>query len=1239
MSADFTHLHVHTDASLLDGGNPVSRLIGRAKDLGQKSLAITDHGVLFNIWNFQQQAKKAGIKPILGMEAYIAPGHRGDRTVKTPGDKWYSHLVILAQNETGYKNLIKLSSRGFTEGFYYNPRIDREILEEHSEGLIVSSACLAGELAQAIEYGTEDQARDVIRWYKKVFGDRYYVEVQAHRSEGQAALNAAVLRLGTEEGVKAIATTDAHFLTKGAHKAHDCLICIGMKKTLDDPSRLHYDEGLYMQSGDEVAQFFPNQQALLDNTMEIADRVKLGFEKRYHVPSFPVAAVESARLDAAVSSQGGQTGVLSSKVRDDVALSATDLEQRAREVVLLRELTEVGALVRYGNPLPPEILERMEYELKVISDAGYAGYHLIVQDFIRAARAEGIPVGPGRGSAAGSLVCYSLGITNIDPIRFDLLFERFLNPDRISMPDIDVDFCFEGRARVIEYVKEKYGREAVCQIVTFGTLQARAVVKDVGRVLGFTPKEVDDFAKMIPNAPNYSLTVAEAVEKIPEIARLVSTEPRYQQLVSFATQLEGLRRSSGVHAAGVVIAPGPVTDFVPVARAKDDQLVTQYDMNDLEQAGMLKMDFLGLKTLTVLNDALKMIEKKGLVAPDLDTLSLDDAATYEMLAKGNVAGVFQFESALAREKLTAMKPDNIEDLIATNALLRPGPLETGMTDAFIRRKRGEEKVTYPHPLLEPVLKNTQGVITYQEQIMRAVQVLAGYTLAEADVLRKAVGKKDAIMIANELGSFEQRAVATGTCTATQANDIARLIETFGRYGFNRSHSAAYSVLGYHTAYLKRHFPAQFMAALLSSYRDDTETTIGYLREAKDMGAAVLPPHVNESESKFGVVTDANGVDRIRFGMSAIKGVGEGVVGTILGARQQGQFADFFDFVHRVGEVGKLSSNILVALIHAGALDGLAPSRAAMLALIESEALKKAQERAKKWKVKVADAAALAAAPPVVTDGSGDLFGGQPSVPKKRASKPLERPAGVDEYGKVVLDYPAVAELDPIERLAREREVIGLYVSGHPMDGEAEAAAALRSHSMAELQTWKPGTVRAIGVITEVKEWTSKGKNTKNIKVQIEDPTGSLSAIAFSKQVEKFGFLLKPGKIVCLEGTFNEADQHLDRVPDLRVDSVQLLSDALQAGEVAVSITLSPETRNNPTSMERVRAILEENEGNAQVIIVETGKKPREARSRVRPSSELLDELRDELGAQQVTLSRGKSAYDAKENEGGRFRGR
>jgi DNA polymerase-3 subunit alpha len=1155
----FVHLHCHSEYSLLDGANRIDDLIARALEFEQPALAITDHGNMHGAWEFQEKAKKAGLKPILGMEAYVAPGDRRARQRVEGASKAraYYHLVLLAQNETGYKNLVKLSSLGYTEGFYSKPRVDRELLARYNEGIVVSSACMAGEVATHLLEDNWDAAREAAAWYAELFKDRYFLEVQAHDSSGQSRLNAHVFRLAEELGLPVVATNDAHFLKHDDHASHDVLLCIGLGKNVSDDNRMHYDDGLYFKSAPEMLQRFPERADVLENTLRIADDAAITFKKKYHVPSFPLP-----------------TGV-------------------ATENDLLVRLTEEGARARYGTPLPEEVDSRMRYELDVITKTGYAGYFLIVYDFIKAARDMGIPVGPGRGSAAGSLVAYALGITNVCPLKFDLLFERFLNPERVSMPDIDVDFCFERRGEVIEYVRQKYGRDSVGQIITFGTLKSRAAVKDVGRVLGFTPGETDALAKLIPNLPNYSLTVSEAVEKIPEVKALYTTDERYSELLDYAIALEGLSRHAGVHAAGVVIAPGPLDDYVPVctqsskgAGSQGDEavVVTQYDMNALEKAGMLKMDFLGLTTLTIITDAVANIRARGREVPDLDDIPLDDDETYHMLRLGKTAGVFQFESPLATDLLRSLRCDQFNDIVASNALMRPGPLDAGMHKVYIRRKRGEEPITYLLPELEEFLSETYGVITYQEQVMRISQKLAGISLAQADVMRKAVGKKDAELIRKELGKFTEKAVALGHDRKI-INEIASQIETFGRYGFNKSHAVAYSIISYQTAWLKTHFPAEFMAALLSSQIGDTDSVVKYINEAREIGLEVLAPDVNESNYKFTVVADK----RLRFGLGAIRNVGRSAIDSIIAARADGPFTSLFDLCNRI-DLRMCNKRVLEALIHAGALDSLGGHRAQLAAALDtaiSEASLAQQD---------------------VASGQVSMFGEVAGS----ASKPAHQAA-----------LPNVAAWSESVRLANEKIILGFYTSGHPLEPFRVEAELIATHRVSELGAWTPEPMVLCCVITSVKRQTSKKSGAEFARLTVEDFSGSSEVLVFPEAWAAIHDQVKADVPVEIKGGYSRRDEGGDN-PTFIVEAVTKLAERRASGQFAVAIALSPDARIDPGVMRDVQEVVHAHPGSAPLEIrwLDRDGTPARWRSRTLKLSAdglALKELRSLLGDERVSV--------------------
>jgi DNA polymerase III subunit alpha len=1171
----FVHLHTHSEYSLLDGANRIGDLVRRAAEFEMPALALTDHGAMYGAWTFHQQARKGGVKPILGMEAYVAPSDRRARTRGEGEDKYY-HLVLLARDREGYRNLVRLTSIGYLEGFYHKPRIDREVLASHAAGLIVTSACMAGEVARHLMADRWDAAREAAQWHANLFDGRYYLEVQAHDTPGQRELNDKVFRLAEELGLPVVATNDAHFLQAEHHDAHDVLLCIGLGKDRADPNRMHYDGGLYFKDAAEISARFPARPDVLENTLAIADAVDVHFDRRYYVPQFPLP--------------------------DDVA----------DEAALLRRIAETNAKTRFGDPLSAAVAERLDYELGVITNpkADYAGYFLITQDFMNWARGQGIPVGPGRGSAAGSLVAYVTGITDVDPLAFDLLFERFLNPDRVSMPDIDIDFCYERRGEVIEYVRQKYGRDSVGQIITFGTMKSRAVVRDVGRVLGLEPSETDRIAKLIPNAPNNSLTVAEAAEQIGELRTLAESDGRIAQIVEYARVLEGLSRHASVHAAGVVIAPGPLHEYVPVCTqstrgsggdGSEDVLVTQWDMNALEQAGMLKMDFLGLKTLTVIHDAVTWIRRRhgalrhpatGVEYARIEDVPLDDPGVYDMLARGGTTGVFQFESSLATDKLRAMKCDRFEDLVATNALIRPGPLDSGMTDVFIRRKLGKEATSYPHPLLEEVLAPTYGVMTYQEQIMRAAQVLAGFSLAEADVLRKAVGKKDAALIRSELGRFVERAEAQGVDRATAAA-IAEQIETFGRYGFNRSHSVAYALLSYQTAWLKRHYPAEFMAALLSSVVDKTDDVVHYIAECREMtryvpdlpdGVTVLPPDVNESEWKFTPIS----ADGIRFGLGALRGLGAAAVRSILGARADGgAYGSLFELADRV-DARAVGKRALEALVLAGACDSFG-HRAQMLAgldMIVREAALRQADRA---------------------SGQASLFD---------VDGPADAPVGRPEP-----ELPDVPRWPESERLAREKEILGFFISGHPLERFRDEVRVYGQVTTQNLKQFRDQKVEIACVVTAVSRQISKKNGSEWGRITIEDFAGTASVLAFGDSWEQYHDLLTQDNAVLVRGAVSGRERDED-APPIFLDSVVPLATLRNSGALAVEIALP--TGAQADTLTAAARLFRDHGGASPLFVSWHNGESVQFRSRsvsITPDEALMESLRTLFGADRVRLVR------------------
>ena len=1202
----FVHLHTHSEYSLLDGANRLSDLIRRAKAFEMPALALTDHGCLYGAWTFQKLAHKEGLKPIIGMEAYVAPGDRRERARSGQGGKAHYHLVLLARDAEGYRNLIRLSSIGYTEGFYYRPRVDRETLARHSGGIIVTSACMAGELARHLVAGNDGVAREVAGWYADTFRDRYYLEVQAHGTPGQAEVNEKIFTLADELGLPVVATNDAHFLRHEHHPAHDILVCVGTARNHDDEDRLRYDDGLYFKSPDEMIQAFPGRTDVIENTLRIADEVALTLEKKYRLPSFP----------------------LPDRFTDpnDYLVHLAEAGARERYAPRSKGATPGGDLSRpdTGDPLPPEVRKRLDYELEIILKTGYAGYFLITWDFIRWAREHGIPVGPGRGSAAGSLVSYALGITDLDPLEYGLLFERFLNPERISMPDIDIDFCYERRGEVIEYVRRKYGRDAVGQIVTFGTMKSRAVIRDVGRVLKFDVGETDRIAKMIPNRPGQSYTLAQAVERIRDVKALYESDERHKRLFDYSITLEGLSRHASVHAAGVVIAPGPLHDYVPIctqgkgarngraggpAAGGDGQpagpdIVTQYDMNCLEDAGMLKMDFLGLKTLTVIHDAVQAVRQRlgefrhpdaGTVyhSDALDDVPLDDAEVYRMLASGGTSGVFQFESNLALDKLRAMRCDRFDDLVATNALIRPGPLDSGMTDKYIQRKLGSQSVSYPAPGLEHILEPTYGIIVYQEQVMLIANDLAGYSLGEADVLRKAMGKKDAELIRSELSRFQDRVTETGLPRTTAAA-LASQIETFGRYGFNKSHSAAYSLLSYKTAWLKRYYPAEFMAALLSSVLDKTDEVVKYIAECRELGRyhpglddglEVLPPDVSESGWKFTVV----GASTIRFGLGAVRGVGSAAVQSILAAREEGgPFETFFGFLERI-DPRALNKRACEALIAAGALDSFG-HRAQLLAGLDAaygEVVARAQE------------AEL---------GQQSLFGGGGG---------LERP---------VPALPTVPEWRDRERLAREKEALGFFISGHPLDRYREVVRAFDELAADTLKDRMGDSIEMACVVTAVARQVSRRDGSEWARITVEGFHGTATVLAFKDVWQSHRGTLETDAVVLLRGKISDRERDEEN-PPVFLDSAEPLARVRDSGRLAVRIALERNADLPDDVFARAREVMGAHTGGSPVELVVgdgNGAEASRLRSRtlrVAPDRATIRELEAVFGKGRVGLVR------------------
>ena len=1154
----FVHLHTHSEYSLLDGANRIPELIARVKALGMDSLAITDHGNLHGAWAFYAEAKAAKIRPILGFEAYLAFGSRHVKEKPAPDvplGASYSHLVLLAKNRIGYQNLIKLSSIGFLEGYYRRPRIDKEVLAQHRDGLVCLAACLSGEVALYLRQGNYEAAKASAAWFAQTFGpDGFWLEVQNHGIAEEKVVADGMFRLAQDLGIPVLATNDAHYLKKDDAEAHDVLLAIGTGKDLDDPKRFRFHgQESYVKSEAEMRQLFPDRPDVLAETTRVAQSCEFDFEKRYFLPQYPRPAEFASDQD------------------------------------LLVHLARKGAVERYGDPLPAAVEERLAYELDVITRTGYAGYFLIVYDLIKAARDRGIPVGPGRGSAAGSLIAYALRITTVDPLQFDLLFERFLNPERISMPDIDLDFCFERRGEILEYARERYGRESVGQIITFGTLKARAAFRDVARTLRVEMGDVERLTKLIPSGPAFSLTLDEAAEKVPEVKAAAQQDERIRKVLDLGSRIEGLSRHASVHAAGVVIAPGPLTDYVPVCTAPDsksdqDAIITQYDMVGLEHVGMLKIDLLGLKTLTVLHDAARMVAERHGVTIDLEKPDLSDPKVYALLRAGRTAGIFQFESPLATDCLRSMKCDHFDDLVATNALLRPGPLDTGMYLVYINRKLGREKVRYPHPALEEILTPTYGVIVYQEQVMLIASALAGYSLAEADVLRKAVGKKIKELIQEELGNFVKRAIARGHDKKT-IEEIAAQIETFGRYGFNKSHSVAYSILSYQTAWFKTYYPAEFMAALLSSEIGNTDRVVQYINEARELGLQVLAPDVNESAYKFSVVGDR----RIRFGLGAVRNVGEGAIASIIAGRQQAPYRTLVELCDRI-DLRLGNKRVIESLIEAGACDALSPdgNRAQLVAALEhafGEAQVRQQER---------------------FSGQHGLFGEETTVPTPHSPLP---------------EVPPWSEHD---RLTREKAVLGFFISGHPLAKYRAEVEVFGNRTTATLGTWSEGRVTIAAVISLVKRQVSKKTGAEYARLTLEDFHGTAEAIVFPEAWSKLNNVIRADGAYLLTGSYSQRDRGEEQAPFI-IEKAQALDELKRSGAMCVELRLTAERRSSPDTARAIAALCASHPGPMPVFVVndDNGSSVRlRSRSlRVDDDADLMTALRELLGADAVRFEK------------------
>ena len=1055
MASSFVHLHLHTQFSLLDGANQIEPLVRQIKSYNQPAVAMTDHGNMFGAIEFYRKANDAGVKPIIGCEAYMALGSRLAKKDSGLSHNDYYHLILLARNLTGYQNLIKLVSKAYLEGFYYKPRMDKEILKENHEGLIALSGCLSGEIPYLIGQKDMDGAMAVAGEFQEIFGkEHFYLEVQANGLDHQRIANAGLIEIHKKLGIPLAGTNDCHYLKKEDWRPHELMLCLQTGKTISDPNRMKFDtDQLYVKSTEEIAPAFAEFPGAVSNTCRIADNCTLKLDlNKTHLPQYK--APDGYTRESYVEH-----------------LAMEGLTARVRE---------------RPSKVPTAVYEqRLREELMVICSMGFAGYFLIVWDIIRFARSRGIPVGPGRGSAAGSLVAYALRITDLDPLVYTLLFERFLNPERVSLPDIDMDFCMDRRGEVINYVVDKYGSDHVAQIITFGTLGAKAAIRDVGRVLEMPYADADKVAKLVPNQLN--ITLQQALDTEPRLRELVETDPKVKELMTNAQSLEGLARHASTHAAGVVISEEPLTDHVPLYKGANDEIVTQYSMGDVEKIGLVKFDFLGLKTLTMIRRAETLINEARPTDPSLavDQVPFDDPATFALLSSGKTTGLFQLESSGMRDLLTGLKPDRFEDIIAIIALYRPGPMD--LIPDFIKRKQGKIPITYEVPELEPILKDTYGVIVYQEQVMAIANKMAGFSLGQADILRRAMGKKKPEEMEKLRAKFLDGA-AHNKIPEKKAEKLFELIHKFAGYGFNKSHAAAYAVVCYQTGYLKAHYPTEFMAALMTTDMGNQDKIVGYFTECRDLGITVLGPDVNASQKNFAV---AGGI--IRFGLAAIKNVGEGAVESVLAVRAEtGPFRSFFDFCRRV-DLHKVNKRMLEGLIKAGAFDSTGAKRSQLMAVLDhavEDGVSAQRER---------------------DLGQTSIFG--EDLNGHDASATMTAPP-----------LPSIPEWDQTQRLKYERELTGFYITAHPLTRYEATLNALSTAATAGLKELSDGKeVKICGIIAGVKSMLTK-KGDRMAYLTVEDLQGTAEVIVFPDLFKTAGELLAPERLVRITGTIDRGDK-------------------------------------------------------------------------------------------------------------------
>lgn len=1154
----FVHLHVHTEYSLLDGSAKIKELVLRAKELGMDSIAITDHGAMYGAVEFYKAALEAGIKPIIGCEVYVAPDSRLMKDAKNGGNY---HLVLLAENDEGYQNLIKLVSYGFIDGFYYKPRIDKELLRKHHKGLIASSACLAGEVARNIINVSYEKAKEAALEYLDIFGEgNFFLELQDHGMREQKQVNMALVRMSEETGIPLIATNDSHYIYKEDAEPHDILLCIQTAKTILDEDRMRYEGGqFYVKSPEEMYDLFSYAPEALENTAKIAERCNVSFQ--FH----------------------------------ELKLPQFDVPQGKTANQYLREVCESGFREKYPEG-KKEWKERLEYELSTIENMGYVDYFLIVWDFIKYAKDNGIIVGPGRGSAAGSMVSYCLSITTIDPLKYDLIFERFLNPERVSMPDIDIDFCYERRQEVIDYVIRKYGEDHVAQIITFGTMAARAAIKDVGRALAMPYADVDRISKMIPT--ELGITIKKALAMNPDLQKAYETEEDTHRLIDTSLRLEGLPRHSSTHAAGVVICKKPVVEYVPLS-ANEGQVNTQYTMTLLEELGILKMDFLGLRTLTVIQNAVQEVERIHEIKINIDNIPDDDEAVYQLISQGKTEGVFQLESAGMKQFMRELQPKRLEDLIAGISLYRPGPMD--FIPKYVKGKNNPENIQYTHKSLEPILKNTYGCIVYQEQVMQIVRDLAGYSLGRSDLVRRAMSKKKASVMAEERKNFvygvgdEVPGCVKNGIPAEVAEKIFDEMTDFAKYAFNKSHAACYAVVGYQTAWLKAHYPVEFMAALMTSVMDNAGKVSSYIEECKKMGIALLPPDINEGYAHFSV---SDG--KIRFGLAAIKNVGRGVVNALVAERdREGLFQSMTEFCNRM-ETGEMNKRSFESLIKAGAMDSLGGARSQYMAIYKS-----------------------------ILDGIGQArknnIEGQLNL--------FELDMGEGNY-QLQDDLPNVAEFVPRDKLAMEKEVLGIYVSGHPLAEYEDSLRRKISHSSIDFLPREeeeerqqiPDETKVIvgGMIASVSVKYTRN-NDKMAFLTLEDFQGTMEIVVFPKVYQQYSELLLEEAVILVKGRSNVSADGEAKVIASQMQILHLEETKPAENEKTTASVWLKIAQNREVPLQQITAILGRFRGEIPVYIYqESTKEKRKADKKnwVDGSFDLQEELKLLLGEGNVVMKDG-----------------